>query len=493
MTEPLVATTPQPLPMPGVYGPEEFPQGYNPLSGQPVADPALLDIPAMLISISHFPPAARPQAGLSFASFVYEYFITEGATRYLSVFYGEQPAPEVPLRGNCDLRQEPIPKDDLTLGNRVWYDGNKNGVQEAGENGGGGICVDLLDANDTVLQKTTTDSNGYYGFIVGSGSYRVRFEMPAGLEFASQNAGDEGSDSDADPATGRTDLINVSSSFLFLDAGLVPSSNGTPTPDPSLELPLAQVGPVRSGRLLYRHLGNLYQDSCLIYASADPVVLAQIPGCATVPHTISGGGAMLSLERLKRIQEQVSNRRPKRFDYASNLFSEQAPTEGKPANELDEFWARLNQTKWVYDSASQSWWRYVDESDPDKVGVLHNDIDRLTGRQLKFENIVLLFAQHTVITPTIVDIDMQVGLTGTAFLFRDGGVREIRWSTRAGKYEQTTGLRRPIRFLNQDGTPAALKPGHTWVIIFNFESYLEETSPAVWRARFIAPAGAKNE
>jgi hypothetical protein len=70
---------------------------------------------------------------------------------------------------------------------------------------------------------------------------------------------------------------------------------------------------------------------------------------------------------------------------------------------------------------------------------------------------------------------------------------EIRWSTRAGKYEQTTGLRRPIQFLNLDGTPAALKPGHTWVIIFNLESYLEEISPGAWRARFVAPAGAKNE
>jgi hypothetical protein len=283
-----------------------------------------------------------------------------------------------------------------------------------------------------------------------------------------------------------------SSSLLFWDAGLVISPNGAPTADPSAELPAAQIGPVRSGRLLYRHIGNFFQDSCLIYASADPVVLAQIPGCATVPHTISGGGAMLSIERMKRIQEQIS-RKPSKFNYASNLFSERPREEGKPVNELHEFWARLNQTKWVYDAASESWWRYVDESDPDTVGVLHNDTDRLTGRQLKFENIILLLAKHTVITPTIVDIDMQVGQMGKAFLFRNGKMIEIRWSTRAGKYEQTTGLRRPIQVLNLDGTPAALKPGHTWVIIFNLESYLEEVSPGSWRARFVAPAGAKNE
>jgi hypothetical protein len=351
----------------------------------------------------------------------------------------------------------------------------------------------LLDANGTLLQKTTTDSNGYYGFNVKSGNYIIAFEKPSWLEFARRNVGDEDTDSDVDPLTGRTDVVNITgSSLLFWDTGLVPSPNGTPAPDPSIELPVAQVGPVRSGRLLYRHIGNFYQDSCLIYASADPVVLAQIPGCATVPHSVTGGGAMLSLERMKRIQEQIS-RKPPRFNYASNLFSDEPPQAGKPVNELHEFWANLNQTKWVYDAASEAWWRYVDKSNPDSIGVLHNDTDRLTGRQLKFENIILLFAKHTVITPTIVDIDMQVGQTGKAFLFRNGQMVEIRWSTRAGKYEQTTGLRRPIQFLNLDGTPAALKPGHTWVIIFNLESYLEEVSLGSWRARFVAPAGAKNE
>lgn len=489
---PLTATL-QPLPAPSTFGPDEFPPDFNPLSGQRVADPALLKIPALLISISHFPPAARPQAGLSFSPFVYEYFITEGATRYLSVFYGEEPAPEIPLHGDCEIRQEPIQEGGLILGNRVWEDKNQNGLQDPGENGIGGICVNLLNTSGNLLQQTTTDSNGYYGFDVQAGTYVIEVKKPSWLEFAQENVGNEDVDSDVDPLTGRTGTINISDSAARVwDAGLVLSSNLTATPDSAAKLPAAQVGPVRSGRLLYRHIGNFYQDSCLIYASADPVVLAQIPGCATVPHTISGGGAMLSIDRMKKIQAQIS-RKPARFNYTSNLFSDQAAKNGKPANELYEFWARLNQTKWVYDAASEAWWRYVDRSDPNAVGVVHNDTDRLTGRQLKFENIVLLFAEHTVITPTIVDINMEVGQVGKAFLFRDGQVREIRWSTRAGKYEQTTGLRRPIQFLNLDGTPAALKPGHTWVIIFNLESYLEELSPGSWRARFVAPAGAKNE
>jgi hypothetical protein len=48
-----------------------------------------------------------------------------------------------------------------------------------------------------------------------------------------------------------------------------------------------------------------------------------------------------------------------------------------------------------------------------------------------------------------------------------------------------------MQFRNVDGTPAALKPGHTWVIIFTRQSFLEEQSSGIWRARFIAPEGAK--
>src|SRR5512142_1839737 len=107
----------------------------NPLSGLRVTDPSLLKIPALLVSISHFPATARPQAGLSFAPFVYEFYITEGTTRFLAVFYGETPQPEVPARGNCETRTGPFVQSAMLLGNRVWLDANGNGLQDPGEGG----------------------------------------------------------------------------------------------------------------------------------------------------------------------------------------------------------------------------------------------------------------------------------------------------------------------------------------------------------------------
>jgi hypothetical protein len=486
---PPVNSTAQPLPTPVTLGPDDFPAGYNPLSGLLVSHPARLEYPAILLSVSHFPPEARPQAGFSFMPFVYEYYITEGSTRHLGVVYGEFPEPEIPLSGECEVRTEPMPQANLVLGNRVWHDKNANGVQDPREGGIGGLCIHLLDESKNLLQQTTTDSNGYFGFGMDAGRYILEIEKPGWLEFTPNNIREEATDSDVHPDSGQTDVIDVTtSSLLFWDAGLIQPSGVLPTPE--ADLPPAEVGPIRSGRIFYKYMGSMYQDSCLIYASADPAVLREIPGCATVAHTTKGGGAMLSLERMARISEQNKEDNPN-FNYTSNLFSSETPEGGVFVEELQEYWALLNQSMWKYDAASESWWRYIDESISATAGELHPTVDRLTGRQLQFENVILMLAEHTVIRPTIVDINLAPGNQGTAYLLRDGRMYKIRWSTYATKYQQATGRGQPLRFLNMDGTPAALKPGKTWVIIYSLESYLEDLKSGIFRARFVPPLGAK--
>ncbi len=67
----------------------ESEQPINPMTGLPVDDPGVLQRRPLLVSISNFPPTARPQAGLSFASHVYSTFIGFGMNRYVAVFYGD--------------------------------------------------------------------------------------------------------------------------------------------------------------------------------------------------------------------------------------------------------------------------------------------------------------------------------------------------------------------------------------------------------------------
>lgn len=459
----------------------------NPLTSLPIEDPSLLELPALLVSISHFPVTARPQAGLSFAPYVFEIYITEGATRFLATFYGEFPAPESPVTGGCDIRREIFSQTDLVLGDRAWLDSNQNSIQDAWERGVGGVCINLYDADQNLLQQTTTDSNGYYGFNVSTGTYYIAAANPPLLEFAQKNAGDETQDSDLDPASGWSDAVDVPSPLPDLDIGLIPSE-GIP---PSLTLPEPKVGPVRSGRLVYADIAAFFADSCLIYAFASPEVLAELPQCAFVSHDLQGGGYMLSIDEMKQLA-QYSKKPDAEIDYAGNVFTSGPPEGGAAASNLHVFIAYLNQSAWQYDPLSKSYWRFVDDASNDTAGVVHPEVDRLTNRQLQFENVIVLFARHDVVSPTNLDIHLDQNLTGDAILLRDGMKYNIRWSTVPTADEIRAGRRKPIRFLYTDElTPFPLKPGHTWIIVVTPRTTVAEKTSGEWLLNFSQPEGAK--
>ena len=461
----------------------------NPLTGLPVEDPSLLQFPALLVSISHFPVEARPQAGLSFAPYVFEIYITEGATRFLTTFYGKFPAPGVALTGDCEVRREIFMQTATILGNQVWHDENQNGMRETWENGIGGVCVNLYDEAGTLLQQTTTDSNGYYGFNVHPGKYILHFLKPPGMEFVQKNAGVENNDSDVDQATGQTAALDVTSSLLEVDVGLIPLTQSVPPP--STELPPAKVGPVRSGRLVYADIAAFFPDSCLIYAFASAEVLEQLPYCAFVEHDIQGGGYMLGIPEL--IQLAKDSKKPDEvIDYTSNMYSDTPPEGGVDASRLHVYMAWLNQSAWKYDPLYEGWWRYVDNVDESTAGLVHPESDRLTGRQLHFENVIVLFTKHDVVSPTNLDIHLEQDWRGDALLFRNGKMYNIRWSTVATDEEFETGRRKPIQFLSlDDKTLFPLKPGHTWILVVTPETTVTEEATGQWVLQFFQPPGAK--
>jgi len=224
------------------YGPEleDFPSGYNPLTGQPVDDPSMLNLPAVLVSISNMPVTARPQAGLSFAPWVFELFIGEGSTRFMSVFYGDYPRFIPNVSGDCPIREERFNPDGDWIGNRVWLDENSDGRQNAWEVGVGGICVLLYRNGDYEHFWTTgTDSNGYYAINLPKndtgkplpGDYALRFEIPPSYSFTDANIGDDDHDSDADPTRWATPILPSSSDDASWDAGLCSCSrNRLPPP-----------------------------------------------------------------------------------------------------------------------------------------------------------------------------------------------------------------------------------------------------------------------
>jgi large repetitive protein len=108
-----------------------------------------------------------------------------------------------------------IPEPLGSIGDFVWSDTDRDGVQDGGESGIPGVTVRLLDGAGNVLATDTTDGDGLYLFDgLKMGTYQVQVVKPAGsFSFSPQNAGgDDTVDSDVDPTTGLTALI-------FLDRG----------------------------------------------------------------------------------------------------------------------------------------------------------------------------------------------------------------------------------------------------------------------------------
>lgn len=93
----------------------------------------------------------------------------------------------------------------LSLGNRVWYDANNNGLNDS-ENGIAGVTVNLYaDTNNdnvadgTIIQTKVTDANGYYQFDgLAQGNYIVGVVTPAGYMSSSVNGGDPDNNNNLD-------------------------------------------------------------------------------------------------------------------------------------------------------------------------------------------------------------------------------------------------------------------------------------------------------
>ena len=500
---PTATATPQPTDTPVSYGPDQYPPGINPLTGLPVENPDDLKFPSVLISIPEFPVSARPQSGLSSASWIYEIYIGDGESRMMASFYGTFPGFGDFLKGDCEVRAKPFEASNSFIGNRVWNDKNKNGQQDQWEKGIGGICVDLYDAGtNELLQSTSTNSNGFYGFNVEAGrSYQVEVRKPASFIFTTPNAAPDDKDSDMDPVSGRTPPFAVKVTDLNLDAGLIVDDlpNG-PTPtnvpgggiNPPGQLGTPRVGPIRSGRVVYGYLAGAFQDSCLIYASGDPSVVKRLPKCHFQFGSDTGdiNSAFVDVTRMRELSEQ--NKNPDHeFNYGGNTFSDVPPAGGSgPVNEIQVFWNIWNQVLWRFDPLSGMWQRYRDlGQDNPKNGTIPwvESTDRLNGQQLIFSNIIFLLADHVKEAQYIFDVKLEQGSKGKAILFRDGQRYDILWTTVSGEYEKTTGLRRPLRYTDLDGNPIALKPGPSWVYVWTPFSGIEEGSPGSWFARFIQP------
>lgn len=152
-----------------------------------------------------------------------------------------------------------------SIGDYVWNDANANGQQDGGESGIDGVVVTVYrpgfgadgisgTSDDSLpVASTTTSGGGSYAFTgLMPGNYEVEFTTPVGFSSTLADQGPDGSDSDANPANGRTAAFPLAAggSNTSIDAGfylpgivfghLYIDTNGNGTQDPG-EPDLANV------------------------------------------------------------------------------------------------------------------------------------------------------------------------------------------------------------------------------------------------------------
>ncbi|MBL0082165.1 MAG: T9SS type A sorting domain-containing protein [Saprospiraceae bacterium] len=130
------------------------------------------------------------------------------------------------------------------IGNFVWLDENKNGIQDIGEPGVSDVVVKLFKSTGSLVATGTTNEEGFYQFNdLAQGLYYSEFIVEAPYVFTLTDQGDETTDSDAN-ANGQTPLISLAhgAKFFDLDAGIfIPTQliqnaapAAVPVEDPSL-------------------------------------------------------------------------------------------------------------------------------------------------------------------------------------------------------------------------------------------------------------------
>ncbi len=323
--------TPTTLPGPTAtqipLGPQVYPSDVNPLNGLPVKDATNLSLPPVLVSITNFPPTARPQAGLSFSPIVFEIFIGDGMTRNLAVFYGDYPVRAI----------------------------------------AGGS------------QPTSTEDS---------------------------------------------------------------------------------IGPIRSGRISYEKFRKLY-NGLLVMASAYKAVAEKLNQYTNIfgSDSTDVNSALMDTSRMKSIA-QSSEKGIQDEALSGMVFNPAPPEGGRTAHSLWLFYSNLNQIFWRFNEQDGTYHRYQDNADG---ATFIEATDRLTGQPLQAANVILLFVKHQVLAKYNIDLDLLFKKKEPAFLLRDGQLFPIYWTTRSEEFEQTTGRLRPIRFIDSQGNPVALKPGQTWI------------------------------
>lgn len=255
-----------------------------------------------------------------------------------------------------------------------------------------------------------------------------------------------------------------------------------------------KVGPVRSARLADIQLASMYQ-TIFAFASADTRVrndlIAHLDGlaitvkdstcpalCDTGEHTVNSVFANISKFDEYAKLKGINNYR----QIVTGMVFDSTPPEN------DSFTGKsmliryndLNLSEWQYDPDQRKYLRWTESDIPENPVKLIPLLDQLTGKQLAFDNVVLLYARYNEYNPTLHNIELWANREARrAVFFREGQMTTGYWQSQAND--------RPMIFFNDKNRPIALKPGNTWFVIIGLASTVDQSEPGQWKVQFAIP------
>jgi len=250
-----------------------------------------------------------------------------------------------------------------------------------------------------------------------------------------------------------------------------------------------EIGPVRSGRLVDPQIVSLY-DGVLGMESAYVTVFDHITeilgnrvisGRSTCPAICDDGRNIVisvfansAQMTTYAAQHGVSQGR---YTLDGMAFDPQAPAGGSDGSQATVLFGSLNRGEWRFDEESGAYLRWIEDLTGTALEMIPL-VDRETDEQLAFSNVVVLYANHTELAPTLHEIDLWNAAGQKAVYFRDGQAFEGTWSTPSKN--------QPIQFLDQNGSTYKLKPGNTWVVIMGTNT-LQTKDSGSWTFDFRMP------
>ncbi len=261
------------------------------------------------------------------------------------------------------------------------------------------------------------------------------------------------------------------------------------------------VGPIRSGRMFDRFLVENYETQFL-FARADTHIINYFESLDAAPrygYPMDGECppnpvCRYESETLNYLLGDTAEVAEFNAGYGADnekpildgmAFSFEAPVDGIDLKRLYLYYSYSAYSYWDFDERTGNYLRYQDQSEaigeyPKEYDIL---TDRLTGDDIRTENVVVLFIEHfhrfyklgDLTTPPSEIVDMKFSGAGDGLALRDGELYAVKWI-----WEDSSKM---MQIMFEDGSPYPFKPGKTWFEIMSTESEIKKYIDS-WRVTF---------